>query len=327
MWEGVQVTGFDPEKRAAFSDQKLVMSTDDYLSSRFVLWFYRNITDHETFAKAVVEEIAGIYPGLEDVIHLVVAVHNKRLKMTDLVLHQPIRSASDIPMFVNLHEIGADNRRPRPLQTPGDGCEISVEFLLGRDLSNRERQPFRAWRKGSWLARVAIGIATSGALSGPQPLPLTDSVRTAKSVPPEALHYIDFVLTGPSLLSAETFDEVLQFYVDEEVLQSVMENPLGGWSQRIQIGWILDVAKTFVLVALRTEGFDDFDPDAAPWSGSVLRAILDKAMESPGVETAQDALELLRDEPGRFFALLEDRAGLLDLERELVLLAVDGGAQ
>lgn len=327
MWEGVQITAFDPDKRAAFDGEKLVVAIDDYLSSPFTLWFFRSTADHETFAKTALEEISALYPEQQGVVHLVVTAHTKRLKMTDLLFDRPIVSADDIPLAIELHQVGPDSSRPRPLQTPGDGCEITVEFLLGRDIPEGQRQPFRGWRKGSWLARVSIGIATTSEWSGPQPRRLTDEIRSQFHLPEGALHYTNFLLEDSSLLRVETFDDALEFYVDEDVLDQVEKDPLAERSQRMQLGWILDVAKAFVLRAMQAEEFDDFDTEVAPWSGTVLRAILDKVVGAGSVATRSDALKTLREDPYRFFALLEDRAGLLTLERRLARSDDDRGAQ
>jgi len=310
-----QITGHEPEKVTAFAGQTLPSETDPYLSRPFTLWFGRNETDNEKLKRSVFADVQTQFADCPGVVHLVVSVRNARLKMTDLVLDQPLVGRESIPFAVSLHEVGPDKVQPRPLQTPGDGCRVVVELLLGRDLEPAERTPLRAWRKGSWLARVEFGITTSGAFSGPRPRPLTEVVRQQLGISDQTVHFADVFATGEQLLTAGAFDDILDFYVDEDVLGQVRDHPQAGWSMRLQRGWILQVIQAYLLAVSQSESFQEFDPETEPWDGSILRAVLDKVSGTEAIPTPTDALELLRYQPGRFLAELEDRAELRALER------------
>ena len=136
-------------------------------------------------------------------------------------------------------------------------------------------------------------------------------------VPEKTLHFCRILGRGPQLLTATRFDEILEFYVDQTVYESVLDSPSADWSHRLQLGWILDVIKTYLLVALQEESFQDFDPMTDEWSGSIMRAILEKVAGSPRADHVADALETLRDEPWMFLAQLEDCADLAALEQSL----------
>ena len=157
----VQLTANDPESRSAYASQKLTLSEEDYLNSEVVLWLGRKAEENQRFTDAVLAEIHSLYPRHPGAVELVITANNKRLKMTDVLHRQPVKSKKDLPMKIVLHEAGSKRPRPRALQTPGDGCEIVVEFLLGSDIDRTELLRDRAWRKGSWLARVAVGVTAS----------------------------------------------------------------------------------------------------------------------------------------------------------------------
>jgi hypothetical protein len=315
--ELVQLTAHDPQNRSARVTQKLALSEDDYLNSDIDLWLGRATGENPRFVETVLDEIEMLYPNHKGAVELVITANNKRLKMTDVVYRQPVKSKKDLPMKIGLRSAGPGGTRPRALQTPGDGCEIVVEFLLGSDIDRTQLLTGRAWRKGSWLARVSVGVTASAELTGPQVLPLTEVVRKIFEVPENTLHFCRILGRGPQLLTATRFDEILEFYVDQAVYESVLDAPSADWSQRLQLGWILDVIKTYLLVALQEESFQDFDPSADEWSGSIMRAILEKVAGSPRADHVADALETLRDQPWLFLAQLEDCADLAALEQAL----------
>jgi hypothetical protein len=294
------------------------MSAEDYLNSEIVLWLGRKTGENPELAAIVLDELNALYPKHPGQVELVITASNKRLKMTDILYRQPVKSAKDVPMKIALHKAGPGGARPRALQTPGDGCEILIEFLIGSDIKKGSRLPDRAWRKGSWLARVFVGVVASADLTGPQALPLTESVREHYGVPANTLHYCHIINRGPNLLMANRFDEILEFYVDQTVYESVLDSPSEGWSQRLQLGWILDVIKTYLMVALQEESFEEFDPNLEEWSGSVMRAILEKVAGSSDADDVADALVTLRESPWKFLAQLEDSALLASLEQSLI---------
>jgi hypothetical protein len=314
----VKIASADPKKGAALAHQRLALTRDEYLDGDVVLWMGRNNEDHARLVETVDAELRQLYPGLPGVVHLVVSISNKRLKMTDLLLNIPIRSGSDVPMRIELHRSGKGNSRPRPLQTPGDGCEVLVELLVGSDLDRDKLLEERAWRKGSWLARVPIGIVCSSDFSGPRPLPLTAAVREQFEIGQSTVHYCRVISTNESLVNAGSLDDVLEYYVDDVVLAAVTGQPNEPWSQKLQLEWILDAIKTFVLIAMSEPSFDEFDPMSSPGDESVLRAILEKVADGTDAVNVRAAFESLREDPSSFFADLEDSAGLLDLERELL---------
>jgi hypothetical protein len=321
MRDGVQVTSIDPEKRAAFDSQCLTLSFDQYVSEKIVLWFFRHKEESHLFWKTVINEVDGLYPDTPGVVHLVVSISNKRLRMTDVIYDQPVLAGDKPLLSLQLDSLSVGKGRPRQLQTPKDGCEVLVEFLLGRNLTPKERRPGMAWRKGSWLARSRIRVAGSSDLTGPTPLALSSATREQLSIPPNAVHFCRLLKTGSALLAAETFDDALEFYVDEGLLDSILVDPGAVLAQRHQIDWILEVAKVLIMATTSTPDFADFDPGIEPWSGSILRAILDKVVDPKGegpISNIQDALNLLEGEPNLFLSHLQDRARLLDLERALL---------
>jgi hypothetical protein len=129
--------------------------------------------------------------------------------------------------------------------------------------------------------------------------------------------------TNESLINASSLDDVLEYYVDHVVLAAVTSQPTELWSQRLQLEWILDAVKTFVLTAMTEPSFDEFDPTSSPGDESVLRAILEKVADATDGQSVSDAFDYLREDPSSFFADLEDRAGLLELQRELLPVGME----
>lgn len=320
MREGVQIVAMPSAKGAddlanAFDGQALQVSRDVYLYEQFELFLFRHPADNAEFVDAAAREIRSMYRFDPSIVHLVVQVHNKRLRMTDVVFDQPI-VGGEIPLSIALAEKDRTGTasRPRGLCTPGDGCEVVVELLLAEDVPEERRSPGIAWRKGSWLARVAIRVTTGPVGGGPAPLPLDAEAREQFQVPANAQHYIRRLATGESILRKSSFDEVVEFYVDEPVLRSVVEDPNTSTSALLQYRWILMCAEAVLAMAMAEDEFDAFDPTGDN-SESLVRSILDRVVDGRSVRDVSAALELLKQDRGLFMAMLEDRAELVTRER------------
>jgi len=115
----------------------------------------------------------------------------------------------------------------------------------------------------------------------------------------------------------ESFEEVVEFYVDESVLRSVVEDPNTASSVTLQYRWILMCAEAVLAMAMAEDEFEGFDPNGVH-SESLIRAILDRVVDGRSVRNVAGALEVLKQDRGLFMAMLEDRAGLAVRERSLL---------
>lgn len=324
MRDGVQVVAFasstaDEDLSNAFHGQALQVSDDLYRHEEFRLFLFRHVADNANLVAEMAREVRAMYRFDPSIVHLVVQIHNKRLRMTDVVFDEPVVGGDELPHSIVLAEKDRTGKlpRPRPLQTPGDGCEVVVELLLSRDVPEDQRRPGVAWRKGSWLARVAIRIATGHSGGGPSPLPLTAEIREQFDVPPNAQHYVRRIASGESILRKAAFNEVVEFYVDEHVLRAVVEDPHTPASKLIQLRWILTCIDGVLAMAMAEREFEEFDPEGDNVN-SVIRAILDRVVDGGGVRDVRGALELLKQDRGLFMAMLEDSAELAVRERALL---------
>jgi len=324
MRSGVQLTVTDGLVSNAFHGETLKVNEDVYLHEEFKIHFIARASDRAEFAEAIIEEIKGLYPADPSVVNLVISVHNKRLKMTDVILNQSVTSDEGIPPFFDIavKDRTGEKDRVRAFRTPKDGCEILVELMLGSELPENQRRPGIAWRKGSWLARVSIKVATAPPGGGPETMSLTQSIRDEYGIPRNAAHYVRLVTVGNGVLSKTSFDEILQFYVDEKIHNAVLGDPNSEQSQAIQLRWILIAIDAVIRAALAAPDFASFDPRAEEYSESVLRAILEKTVDKKTVRSLDEALEILKEDSGRFMSILEDRAEMASHER--VILGVDG---
>lgn len=324
MRDGVQVVAIasataEEDLSNAFHGQALQVSPDVYLHEEFRLFLFRHVTDNAKFVEAAAREIRAMYRFDPSIVHLVVQVHNKRLRMTDVVFDEPVVGGGELPHVIVLAEKDRTGTvdRPRPLRTPGDGCEIVVEMLLARDVPEDERRPGVAWRKGSWLARVAIRIVSGVGGTGPSPLPLTAEIRDQFEIPPNAQHYMRRIASGEAILRKAAFDDLVEFYVDESVFRAVVEDPNTSDSKLLQVRWILMCIDGILAMAMAEREFDEFDPEGEH-SDSLIRSILDRVVDGSGVRDVGAALDLLKQDRGLFMAMLEDRANLATRERALL---------
>jgi hypothetical protein len=314
--EAVRITTHDSQSREAAVGQSLVLTRDEYLDENIDLWLHRNPGDHRSLVDQMVAEAESMYPDDADAVRFVVTLSNSRLKIADKVIDEPLVPGGAISMKWALAERGVDkrHRRPRALQTPGDGCETVVSLLLGRDIPLPRRKPGFAWRKGSWLARVIVRIKCADGMSGPRPLALTPELRVSMGLPPGCLQHVRFRRPSPEdLLTVSSLDEALDFFVDERLLAAVLDDPRSTMSSWLQTTWILDVIRSYLGNTRRAAGFADVDITSDEVSGSLLRAILDKYTHGGDPDELQDALAEIHDDLDRFMSVLQDRAELLTL--------------
>jgi len=145
MREGVELVAISTARAAddlsdARHGQALQVSSDTYLHEEFQLFLFRHPPANEDLLNVAAREIRSLYGADSSIVHLVVQVHNKRLRMTDVVFDEPI-VGGEIPLAITIATKDRTGTAPRPraLQTPGDGCEVVVELLLAADLPDGRR--------------------------------------------------------------------------------------------------------------------------------------------------------------------------------------------
>jgi hypothetical protein len=194
--------------------------------------------------------------------------------------------------------------RPTAFRTPFHGCEVLALILLS---ATREQVRFQPHRKGTWLARIRFNIETDIGELGFTPIPLTPELRESKelNLPAGTMRYV--VAVDP--LDPNLIEEDVRVYVDIDLLAACTTYPGAPAARGLQHQIFLDVVAEILSEASR--GLRDDDTvTLSDIDGSLIDRIIDRAGtvdgEKPDDELKQRYLDLVRDEPGKFLAYVED---------------------
>lgn len=299
----------------AASGGTLMLDADQYLNGTVGLYFGLNDGDWNQITRVVAEEIESIFGRLSDApVNLLVTVTNTRLRINHVVLDVPLSDwlSGDSWRF-DLVGAGATRDRPRPLKMPQDGCSITVQFVLGADLPERLRVQTRPWRKGSWLARWTVKVSANRG-SGLAPRPLTPEVRRLHGLGDECTSLIDVRGDVNGICMVSNLEDVLTVYIDKDVLDSASELKPNGEPKRPAANALLgrivmDTYRAFVF-ALNTDAeIESFDVDDDDHKRTFTHYLLGRAAGYARISTAE-ALNIMKDQPNKFIALLEGSLNL-----------------
>ncbi len=162
--------------------------------------------DHRGFLRCLDQGLKEISLQPTDTT-LLVQVQTRYLGLTQEALHRSLRDLQALEPTTDLANCEA-------LRAGNRGVRIRAYLLLNR---NVEPQPFRPWRKGTWLARAEFNVDTDwlGALF--RPTPLDAQQRKELGLPNSVLRYM-YLGDHDPLASPDADTEQPIFYVDEDLL-------------------------------------------------------------------------------------------------------------
>jgi len=122
------------------------------------------------------------------------------------------------------------------------GFKITVAIALLNELQPQDLRPHTA---GTWLARRDFRVAPELDVSLFTPEPLTEATRAWLKLPEGTLSYID---VPESVITSESISDEVKVYLDEDTLNTLLQNPSDPLSRQIQT----DLAATTLNVVVQT---------------------------------------------------------------------------
>ncbi len=202
-------------------------------------------------------------------------------------------------------EIIAHNRiREDVLRDKKHGFTVRVYLVLNKDI---EHLPFRPRRLGTILAQESFSISPSKIGQGLRPKPMTSDVIAAHGLKKGSLLYVD---AEGSLLDAETLDDAISVYIDEDIFNSlgVTRTPD---SKLLQTIFALDtLVQLAYLVSAELNDLEGIGPEleesvVVVFMFEQLQQILGKNALS-----AERVVHLLKSDPQKIAALLSGARGV-----------------
>jgi len=304
----------------------LILDRDQYMNAAIGLYFGTHDDDWRQICREFQEDLKQVFGFLRNPpVNLLIVAYNSRLRQRAVLYNQPYTSwlYSDSWRF-SLVESGNGNR-PRPLNMPGDGCRLSIQFILSEDLPETERLADRPWRKGAWLSHHEIRIAAARG-SGLAPTPLTDELRDKFGLGSKTTLYVALTSGSSGLSRVSDLSEVLTVYIDAQLLNAASEETKVGKSMRprgehLLTRWVLDVYRALIFAYSTDETLAEFDLSDTECRHSFLFSLLQKVAEA-GLVPEEEALLMIRDHPQRLVALVEHLLAIRDSDASLLGLEV-----
>lgn len=202
-------------------------------------------------------------------------------------------------------ELVAHNRlREHALLDKKHGFTIQVYLVLNKEI---EHLPFRPRRLGTILAQESFSISPSKIGQGLRPKPMTSDVIALHELKKGSLLY---VYAEGSLLDAETLDDAISVYIDEDIFNSlgVTRTPD---SKLLQTIFAIDtLGQLAYLISGELNGLEGIrleleESVVVVFMVEQLQKILGK-----NVLSAERVVHLLKSEPQKVAALLSGAKGI-----------------
>lgn len=289
------------------SDGRATLNYDEYLHApvRLQLGGPDGISSNEI--SSICDEVRELGASPEGTL-LAINLYSSFLKISEYVVVQPLSKFEELPGIIDLAVPG---NRPRAMRTPFSGCRIELSLLLGEELPPAAGRP---WRKGTWLTRNRYNVSCELEFAGFTPMPMNKDKKHELGLLPNATRYVVLPL-GINPMTDIASPEVLELWVDEELLAAIAAQPKSTISSALQRQLFVD-AFSAVSVAVKSEPeFNDlqWSDTADTLLGSMIRGLVGRGTNSSTAEQTQKCQELLRmirDDHPRFMALVEHHAGL-----------------
>ena len=321
--QALKAHGVEDAKIAA-ANGALILSSEEFVTNSIGLYFGVHEDDWLQVTQAAVSDLEMIFGRVADApVNLLVSVANTRLRQTQVLLNVPFSEwlANEESWRWTVVQTGNSDTRPRPLRMPTDGCSVSIQFVLREHLPEKLQMLGRPWRKGSWLARWDVRVsATKG--SGLAPRPLTQEVRDAYQLGNACTSYIDLRGERSGLCFVNDLTEVLSVYIDQDLLMKSMQLnnkglPARAAGEAIVHRIVMDTYRSLVHALTHDDQLTDFDVDSAEHRYTFTYQLLQRASDYASI-TDSEALNILRESPNRFIALIEGSMNLLTTDNLLL---------
>ncbi len=324
--QGLEPLGIDSNAGSiAGANGTLTLDQEQFRTNAVGLYFGVNDEDWRHLIDTLDDELSDIF-GRSSLapVSIVVTATNTRLKQQVLLLRETYGQFVQSDSWRRLLVPAGDTAdRARPFRMPQDGCIVTVQFVLHEDLPVSERQPGRPWRKGSWLAKIRIKVSAARG-SGLAPRFLTEQLRRRLGVGDRSSSYVDLRADTSGLHLVTDLSEVMSVFIDEEALKKATElKPNGEFAtpagEALVLRWVMDTYRALVHAFRFDDRLDEFDPDVDEHRHTYLYGLLQQVSEYGDV-TIDEALNILKDQPNRFVALIENSLDLNGADGEILRL-------
>jgi hypothetical protein len=158
------------------------------------------------------------------------------------------------------------------------------------------------------LARADFLVASPTEGLGFTPRALTDEIRAHYELSQKATRFAQ-VVDGMSILDGATVDSVLEYYVDENLLQRLSSNPTSPFSILEQSRIFLDAASFVVTEACRDNDF--MGKSIEDLKDSVVHKFL-VLLAGDNKSAQQNWLSVWQESPARVIAQIESHADIAE---------------
>ena len=239
-------------------------------------------------------EIGGYEAGN---LRLLVVIKSSYLKRVSMIKEFSVEEILDLPKALQLQD--------DLFSCVHHGWELSVILLLSEP---QQPQAGIAWRRGTWLARADFLVASPTEGLGFTPRALTDEIRAHYELSQKATRFAQ-VVDGMSILDGATVDSVLEYYVDENLLQRLSSNPTSPFSILEQSRIFLDAASFVVTEACRDNDF--VGKSIEDLKDSVVHKFL-VLLAGDNKSAQQNWLSVWQESPARVIAQIESHADIAE---------------
>lgn len=236
-----------------------------------------------------------------EALELLVVMRTTRLKISEIVWRASLDKLGTCPPRVALTR----DKRPRPLETPIGGCSILTYIALREE---RNRVALAPWRKGTWVAKAEYKIKTNINEIGFTLLELTDEIRNKQDLPDGTLRFA--IVETP--LDESTGPESIQLYLDAEVLSELAANPKTAAAEAFSRELFLTATAAAVMESSRqllTGNFTTVDDIEGSLAHRLIQLVVGDAPPRQLSDLHQRFFQMLRNDPARFAAHIENRVG------------------
>ena len=219
------------------------------------------------------DELARSAGVSRDNLHLAVTIDESVLARRDVVAQRELDDWESVQVLA---------LEPVPDSMTGVGGLTLRIILFAQSTGTRPLDG--ALEEGAWLAITRFELRPTPALFRFAPTPLTDDVRRTLKLPRDVLSHVHVM---DDVMEADMLSDVVELYIDEELLRLLGEDPSSPTSFTFQI-MFANQTITAVLneIAMRahergTYGLDEGDLEASA-AGRLLQLVADVAGLSPG---------------------------------------------
>ena len=286
-------------QRCDGGERIVIQSADDFLLSEPQIAWAADDEGMREFRELLWSGVAESEIAAAD-LGLVVVASSRYLRIADICFQVPLDKCDGLARTASFADC-----RPRALQASTSGAAVTAYIVLLRE---QQRSGLKPWRRGTWLARTEFRVALAKTESSIfQPTPLNDDARKQHGLPASTVRYFHNNDADPFT----TDGGQPQLFVDQEFLTRLHSEAGSARSKALQAQLVCDFVNGIVReAAAHARGSED----GWTWSdvedsliGRVVRLALGNGAST---DQYQDALQLVRTDPGKLMALVEHAVGL-----------------